>query len=86
MSNTISTIVRERRSDGMPLLMNFVCVLYLKYQSECDSFCENGGRIYIQEQLCREEEEVKTKVRKSIKKLKYTELPQKCCRVFCRSL
>jgi hypothetical protein len=69
MSNTISTIVRERRSDGMPLWMNFVCVLYLKYQSECDSFCENGGRIYIQEQLCREEEEVKTKVRKSIKEI-----------------
>jgi hypothetical protein len=43
MSNTISAIVRERRSDEMQLLMNFVCMLYLKYQSECDSFCENGG-------------------------------------------
>jgi hypothetical protein len=50
--------------------MNFVCVLYLKYQSECDSFCENGGRIYIQKQLCKEEEEddAITKVKKSIKK------------------
>lgn len=69
MSNTISAIVRERRSDEMPLLMNFVCVLYLKYQSECDSFCENGGRIYIQKQLCKEEEEddAITKVKKSIK-------------------
>jgi hypothetical protein len=57
----------------MPLLMNFVCVLYLKYQSECDSFCENGGRIYIQKQLCKEEEEEEddaiTKVKKSIKKI-----------------
>jgi hypothetical protein len=67
MSNTISTIVRERRSDEMPLLMNFVCVLYLKYQSECDSFCENGGRIYIQKQVRKEEEEddAITKVKKS---------------------
>jgi hypothetical protein len=66
MSNTISTIVRERRSDEMPLLMNFVYVLYLKYQSECDSFCENGGRIYIQKQVCKEEEDdAITKVKKS---------------------
>jgi hypothetical protein len=52
MSNTISAIVRERRSDEMQLLMNFVCMLYLKYQSECDSFCENGGGGYISKNSC----------------------------------
>jgi hypothetical protein len=26
----------------MLLLVNFVCVLYLKYHSDCDRLCENG--------------------------------------------